>query len=54
MVFGALGNLQFQASASIKDGVDGTTTQGFSVIPAPGALALAAAAGSLRRRRRHD
>ena len=54
IVFGALGNLQFQASASIKDGVDGTTTQGFSVIPAPGALALAAAAGSLRRRRRHD
>jgi uncharacterized protein (TIGR03382 family) len=53
IVFGSLGNLRFQASASIKDGVDGTTTQGFSVIPAPGALALAGAAGSLRRRRRH-
>ncbi len=54
IVFGALGNLRFQASASIKDGVDGTTTQGFSVIPAPGALALAAtASGTARRRRRH-
>lgn len=52
IVFGALGNLRFQGSASIKDGETGVTTQGFSVIPAPGVMALAAAACLARSRRR--
>lgn len=50
--FGHLGNLQFQGFASIKDGETGVTTQGFSVIPAPGVLGLAAAAAFARSRRR--
>lgn len=52
IAFGAPGNLQFQGFASIKDGETGATTQGFSVIPAPGALALVAAAARARSRRR--
>jgi hypothetical protein len=52
VVFGANGNLFFYAAASIKDGVNGATTQGYSVIPAPGAgVLLAAACGRSRRRR---
>jgi MYXO-CTERM domain-containing protein len=45
--------VRFSASASIKDGVTGITTQGASAIPAPGAaslLAIAALAGGRRRR----
>jgi MYXO-CTERM domain-containing protein len=51
--FGPNGTVQFSASASIKDGVTGITTQGASAIPAPGAaslLAIAALAGGRRRR----
>jgi MYXO-CTERM domain-containing protein len=44
----------FGAFASIKDGVNGTTTQGGSSfpVPAPGALALLGVAGFASRRRR--
>jgi hypothetical protein len=45
----------FKASASIKDGVTGGTTQAtyeFAAIPAPGALALLGVAGFASRRRR--
>ena len=52
VVFGPSGNVQFHASASIKDGVTGVTTQGVSTIPAPGAIAMLAAAARLGRRRR--
>jgi hypothetical protein len=50
ITFGANGNLRYGAFASIKDGVTGVTTQGFSVIPAPGAAVLLLA--GLRSRRR--
>lgn len=53
VTFGPNGTIQFRASASIKDGVTGATTQGASAIPAPGALSLlgvAALAGGRRRR----
>jgi MYXO-CTERM domain-containing protein len=45
----------FSAFASIKDGVNGATTQGgssFTVVPAPGAIALLGVAGFASRRRR--
>jgi hypothetical protein len=45
----------FKASASVKDGVSGATTQAtyqFSAIPAPGAIALMGIAGFASRRRR--
>jgi hypothetical protein len=42
----------WQASASIKDGVTGLTTQATYNIPAPGALALLGIAGFASRRRR--
>jgi len=42
----------FAASASIKDGVTGATTQARYNIPAPGALALLGVAGFASRRRR--
>lgn len=48
------GNLFFGGFAGIKDGVTGSTSQGYSAIPAPGALSLLAAAGlcgGMRRRR---
>ena len=50
--FGPNGNLQFNAAASIKDGVTGATTQGASNLPAPGALAVLALAGVRNGRRR--
>ncbi len=45
----------FKASASIKDGANGATTQAtyqFAAVPAPGALALLGIAGFASRRRR--
>jgi hypothetical protein len=42
----------WQASASVKDGVTGLTTQATYNIPAPGALALLGIAGFASRRRR--
>ena len=42
----------FEASASVKDGVSGATTQARYNIPAPGALALLGVAGFASRRRR--
>lgn len=53
ITFGPNGTIQFSASASIKDGVTGITTQGASAIPAPGAvsmLVVATLAGGRRRR----
>jgi MYXO-CTERM domain-containing protein len=52
ITFGPNGNLQFNASASIKDGVNGTTSQGASNLPAPGALAVLGLAGVRSHRRR--
>jgi hypothetical protein len=52
---GTNGTISFNASASIKDGVSGATTQAtynFAAIPAPGALALLGIAGFATRRRR--
>ena len=43
----------FAASASVKDGVSGVTTQArYQMVPAPGALALLGVAGFASRRRR--
>ena len=47
--------ISWSASASIKDGVSGATTQAistFAAVPAPGALALLGVAGFASRRRR--
>jgi hypothetical protein len=49
----ASSNLFYGAWASVKDGVTGATTQGYSAIPAPGAAAMVALAGMASRRRRH-
>ena len=53
-VIGIGGDFTFGAFASIKDGVTGQTTQGFSqfIVPAPGAIALLGVAGLASRRRR--
>jgi hypothetical protein len=50
---GTNGTISFNASASIKDGVSGATTQAtYNFVPAPGALALLGIAGFATRRRR--
>ena len=53
-VIGIGGDFTFGAFASIKDGVTGQTTQGFSqfIVPAPGAIALLGVAGLASRRSR--
>ena len=46
-------NFSFRASASVKDGVTGATTQAtYQFVPAPGAIAALAAVGMVRCRRR--
>lgn len=51
IVFGT--NMNFFAAGGVRDGVTGALNQGYSVIPAPGALALLGLSGiSTRRRRR--
>lgn len=44
--------LSWKASATIKDGMTGASSQGVSALPAPGAVALLAMAGMRSRRRR--
>jgi hypothetical protein len=44
--------LTWTASATIKDGMTGASSQGVSTLPAPGAVALLAMAGTRSRRRR--
>jgi len=45
-------DVSFAGYASIKDGISGALSQGFSAVPAPGALALLGLAGFAARRRR--
>jgi hypothetical protein len=51
---GQAGYITWNAAASIKDGVNGTTSQGQSqfAVPAPGAIAMLGLAGFASRRRR--
>ena len=53
-VIGIGGDFTFGAFSSIKDGVTGQTSQGFSqfIVPAPGAIALVGVAGLAAGRRR--
>lgn len=50
IVFGT--NVNFFAAGGVRDGVTGALNQGYSVIPAPGALSLLSLAGISSRRRR--
>ena len=45
-------NVFWDACASVKDGANGSTSQGHSILPAPGAVALLGIAGFTSRRRR--